>query len=74
VINSVTRAPISHALVSSPDNRFATMTDDEGRFEFTFPRASAVGDNEPDNDASHPAVLFARKPGLCEMPSSRRKT
>jgi len=36
VINSVTREPISRALVLSPDNSFATMTDDHGRFEFTF--------------------------------------
>ncbi len=64
VVNSVTHAPIPRALVSSPDNRFATMTDDEGHFEFTFPRASAVGDNEPENNANRPVALFARKPGF----------
>jgi hypothetical protein len=36
VINSVTHEPISRALVLSPDNSFAAMTDDRGRFEFTF--------------------------------------
>jgi hypothetical protein len=36
VINSVTREPIARALVSSPDNRFATLTNSEGRFEFTL--------------------------------------
>jgi len=36
VINSVTHEPISRALVFSPDNSFAAMTDDRGRFEFTF--------------------------------------
>jgi hypothetical protein len=36
VINSVTHEPISHALVFSPDNSFAAMTDDRGRFEFIF--------------------------------------
>jgi hypothetical protein len=36
VINSVTHEPINRALVLSPDNSFATMTDDRGRFEFTF--------------------------------------
>jgi hypothetical protein len=36
VINSVTHEPIGHALVLSPDNSFAAMTDDRGRFEFTF--------------------------------------
>jgi len=34
----MTHDPISRALVFSPDNRFATMTDDRGHFEFTFPR------------------------------------
>ena len=38
VVNSVTHEPISRALVLSPDNRFATLTDDRGHFEFTFPR------------------------------------
>src|SRR5260370_191235 len=38
VVNSATHEPISRALVFSPDNRFATMTDNRGHFEFTFPR------------------------------------
>jgi hypothetical protein len=63
VVNGVTNAPIPRALVSSPDNRFATMSDDEGRFEFTFPRASG-GDSEPDINANRPTVLLARKPGF----------
>ena len=33
VINSITHEAIPRALVSSPDNRFATMTDSQGRFE-----------------------------------------
>ena len=41
VINSVTHEPISRALVLSPDNSFATMTDDRGRFEFTFTPAES---------------------------------
>jgi hypothetical protein len=41
VINSVTNEPISRALVLSPDNSFATMTDDRGRFEFTFTPAES---------------------------------
>jgi hypothetical protein len=32
VVNSVTREPISRAVVFSGDNAFATMTDDRGRF------------------------------------------
>ena len=37
VVNSVTHEPVGRALVYSNDNRFATMTDSEGHFEFTFP-------------------------------------
>jgi hypothetical protein len=38
VLNSVTRAPVSRALVHSLDNRLAALTDDQGRFEFRIPR------------------------------------
>ena len=38
VINAVTRAPISRALVYSPDNRFAMLTDGDGHFEFALPK------------------------------------
>lgn len=38
VVNATTREPIGQALVLSLDNRFATMTDDRGRFEFVIPR------------------------------------
>jgi hypothetical protein len=37
VINRVTREPIARALVYTPDNRFAVLTDDRGHFEFKFP-------------------------------------
>ena len=46
VVNSVTHEPIGRALVYSPDNRFAAMTDSEGHFEFTF----AKPDNDNTND------------------------
>ena len=64
VVNSVTHAPIPRALVSSPDNRFATMTDDEGRFEFTFPETAAGADDQPNLNANRPVALLARKPGF----------
>jgi hypothetical protein len=38
VVNRLTREPIGRALVVSADSRFATMTDDRGRFEFRLPR------------------------------------
>jgi hypothetical protein len=41
VVNSVTHEPINRALVLSPDNRFATMTDDRGHFEFRLPQSEA---------------------------------
>ena len=74
VINSVTREPVSKALVFSPDNRLAALTDDQGHFEFALPQTS----NDPAaNSAEEPAissarvsmalalnyVLMARKPG-----------
>jgi len=51
VINSVTHEPISRALVLSPDNSFATMTDDRGRFEFTFTP------NEPEQTTTLATVI-----------------
>jgi hypothetical protein len=50
VINSVTHEPIGRALVYSPDNRFATMTNSEGRFEFTLAQPE-----EGDGNKSAPA-------------------
>jgi len=40
VINQLTHAPVPRALVYSPDNRYAAMTDGDGRFEFTLPKAN----------------------------------
>jgi len=55
VINAVTHDPIGRALVYSGDNHFATLTDSEGRFEFTQPQNTGM------------AFLFmARKPGFLE--------
>jgi hypothetical protein len=38
VLNRLTQEPVGRALVYSPDNRFATMTDDRGNFQFEFHR------------------------------------
>ena len=76
VINSVTHEPISHALVFSPDNSFAAMTDDRGRFEFSFipagpqQRGTSVTDGFRLNQGfqnpspNRPSQLMARKVGF----------
>ena len=78
VVNSVTREPIPRALIVSPDDRFATMTDTQGRFEFTFPKAEAPkpapeGSSEGNpaeglqlNGSNRPNALSARKTGFLE--------
>jgi hypothetical protein len=76
VLNSVTHEPIGRALVLSPDDTFATLTDDRGRFEFTFPSAAAsqadgsVQANPAQltrfgaSNANRPNSLMARKVGF----------
>ena len=51
VINAVTRQPIPRALVHSADDRYATMTDSDGQFEFTPPPGTQIW-------------LLARRPGF----------
>jgi hypothetical protein len=46
VLNRATHEPIARALVFSPDQRYATLTDHLGRFEFKFPPQVA----EPERD------------------------
>jgi hypothetical protein len=71
----VTHEPIARALVSSPDNRFATLTNSEGRFEFTLPKVDSApegdsGSTTPVSDQiqsaipNRPYMLMARKPGF----------
>jgi hypothetical protein len=75
VTNSVTHEPIARALVSSPDNRFAALTNSEGRFEFTLPKADSTPAGGSDSNApvsapiqsgisNRPYMLMARKPGF----------
>ncbi len=79
VLNSVTHEPIARALVSSPDSRFATLTNSEGRFEFALakmqePAGGSTGDPSaspgptPSAVFDRPSVLFARKPGFLAEP------
>jgi hypothetical protein len=75
VINSVTHEPIARALVSSPDNRFAALTNSEGHFEFTSPKVNSVPEGGSDSNtpvsgqiqaviSNRPYMLMARKPGF----------
>jgi hypothetical protein len=79
VINSVTREPIARALVYCPDNRFATLTNSEGRFEFTVPKVEPVAEGGLDSNPpvgiqagvlNRPFVLMARKPGYTTDPGN----
>jgi len=76
VINSVTREPIARALVSSPGNRLATLTNSEGRFEFILPRVATAseggsGSNAPPGRSIRSYSLMARKPGFLTDPNSQ---
>ena len=51
VINSKTHEPISRAVVYTPDNRYAAMTDDRGHFEFKFPPQEKVAPPLPTSDS-----------------------
>jgi hypothetical protein len=81
VLNRVTNEPIGHALVFSPDQRYAMLTDDRGRFEFTFPQpetqakdgfAATGGANPPSGrqvvrlQNLRPYALYARKQGFLD--------
>jgi hypothetical protein len=79
VINGRTHEPIARALVYTPDNRYAVMTDDEGHFEFKFapPEKGAPPVPTSDTDVigirkvqqwyarnARPGIFFARRPGF----------
>lgn len=80
VVNAVTQAPIPRALVYSPDNRFATLTDGEGHFEFSLPDTPADSQSNSDfpgsqqrgpyQHANIPTWLYARKPGFVDGPDT----
>jgi hypothetical protein len=79
VINSKTHEPIARALVYSPDNRYATLTDDRGHFEFKFPPQEKVAPPVPTSGSdaqgnrkvqewfqrnTRPNTFFARRQGF----------
>jgi len=86
VVNAVTHQPIGRALVSSQDNRFATLTDGEGHFEFNLPKTdeqnesgfgigyAGVGQPQrtwPTGASGGLSWLTARKPGFLDAPNER---
>jgi len=75
VINSVTHAAVAHALVVSADNRFAKLTDGDGRFQFKIRRPPRQQNQGPvftdslsrggmaQSRSVSSIFLMARKPG-----------
>jgi hypothetical protein len=78
VVNAVTHEAVGRALVYSPDNRFATLTDSEGHFEFTLPKVRT----DPQNGTlsfglardGGLGLLMARKPGFLDDPNRGTQT
>ncbi|HXC46721.1 MAG TPA: hypothetical protein VNU20_00420 [Candidatus Sulfotelmatobacter sp.] len=79
MINGKTHEPIARVLVYSPDNRYATLTDDRGHFEFRFPPPEKSAPPVPTSDTdaegmrkvqqwyarnTRPNTFFARRPGF----------
>jgi hypothetical protein len=67
VLNSVTRAPIARALVSS-GNRIGALTDSEGHFEFAWP-----DENSFSGLRRAGSWLNASKPGYLDDPRGRSR-
>jgi hypothetical protein len=84
VVNSVTREPIGRALVVSPDNRFAALTNSEGRFQFDLPKVDTTDQNSGSDSpnfasssfrtqtrlSNRPYMLTVRKPGFMPDPNN----
>jgi hypothetical protein len=71
VVNAITGAPIGRALVMTPGNIYAMLTDGEGHFEFTLPKPGNAGDSriERQRYTFPPFALIARKPGFLDDPN-----
>lgn len=64
VVNSVTHEPIGRAMVYSRDSRYATFTDNSGRFELTIETQEPEGNNRVRMTLGSSAVLQVKKPGF----------
>ncbi len=69
VLDSASHQPVGHALVFSPDNRYATFTDDRGHFEFQMP-TSSESTTGASSGPLRPTALMARHPGFLETPDN----
>jgi hypothetical protein len=66
VLNSVTREPVARALVTSGDNSFAALTDDQGRFSFTVPGIATESSGGVTVSGLSGFNLHAGKPGFLD--------
>ena len=78
VINNATHEPIARALVYSPDNRFATMTNSEGRFEFNLPQENRIPAIPPSHACKPeprfvPTYYSRASPDSWPIPTIRRR-
>jgi hypothetical protein len=67
VVNAVTQAPISRALVTTADQRMALMTDYKGRFEFEIKASASQTSPMRGFPGAGAAYLVAKKPGYLVM-------
>jgi hypothetical protein len=66
VLNSVTKEPLSRALVVLQDNNAATFTDDRGQFELKIPEKRHAGEGIVLASAGT-GLVEARKPGFLQQ-------
>ena len=73
VLNQITKEPIGRALVTMPEDQYATLTDDRGQFEFKFPlqeggavSVGGTGSTVTNSRRGRTHMLLARKPGYLQ--------
>jgi hypothetical protein len=78
VVNAITHEPVGRALVTSPGDRWAMLTDAEGHFEFALSDQTDGSQISPPglgqarrmrSGAGGPLWLTARKPGFLDRPN-----
>jgi hypothetical protein len=68
VVNNVTHEVIGRVLLYSSDNRFATMTDERGHFEFTFARTEGEHTSAFTSAFSGPSEVLST--GISQAPQT----